>query len=195
MKKPRKQIFYAEEFDLHFNNMYKDIFKNNYDTFDNRYNWCYREYMTGIKYNRSQRRYDHTSNRCILAAMFQKDKIEHRTKHEELAYDVILPIQYIKPCLPSKLPNPILNIIYSYYNALQPFVRELQDWFGEDSDSKNYHINDYEAQASLIFDVIDVDKYFLNSNLNEIVRTEYFKSQDIIYCTDDTPYLVEIKIN
>ena len=45
----------------------------------------------------------------------------------------------------------------------------------------------------MIFDVIDVDKYFLNSNLNEIVRTEYFKSHDIIYCTDDTPHLVEIK--
>ena len=52
--------------------MYKDIFKNNYDTFDNRYNWCYREYMTGIKYNRSKRRYVHTSNRYILAAMFEK---------------------------------------------------------------------------------------------------------------------------
>ena len=103
--------------------MYKDIFKNNYDTFDNRYNWCYREYMTGIKYNRSKRRYDHTSNRYILDAMFQKDKIEHRSKHEDLAYDVILPIEYIKPCLPSKLPNPILKIICSYYNALQPFVR------------------------------------------------------------------------
>ena len=113
MKKPRKKIFYVEEFDLHFNNMYKDIFKNNYDTFDNRYNWCCREYMTGIRYNRSKRRYDHTSNRYILAAMFQKDKIEHRSKHEELAYDVILPIEYIKQGLPPILPNPILDNICS----------------------------------------------------------------------------------
>ena len=49
---------------------------------------------------------------------------------------------------------------YSFYNSLQPCVRELQDWFGENSDTKNYHDGQYEAQASLILEFVDVDKHF-----------------------------------
>ena len=94
--------------------------------------------------------------------------------------------------MPPILPDAISNLIYSC-NSLQPFVRELQDWFGENSDVKNYHDNENEAQRSLILDFVDVDEYFPNVNINEIMNTAYFKSHDIIYCTDGTPCNVEIK--
>ena len=74
-----------------------------------------------------------------------------------MAYDVILPFEYIKTSLPV-LPDGIPKIIYSFYNSMQPCIRELQDWFGEDSYTKNYHDNQYEAQRSLILEFVDVKK-------------------------------------
>jgi len=94
--------------------------------------------------------------------------------------------------MPPILPDAISNLIYSC-NSLQPFVRELQDWFGENSDVKDYHDNENEAARSLILGIVDVDEYFPNVNINEIMNTAYFKSHDIIYCTDGTPCKVEIK--
>jgi len=94
--------------------------------------------------------------------------------------------------MPSILPDAISNLIYSC-NSLQPFVRELQDWFGENSDVQNFHDNENEAQRSLILEFVDVDEYFPNVNINEIMNTAYFKSHDIIHYTDGTPQYVEIK--
>ena len=37
------------------NRMYNDIFRDKYDTYEDRYKCCYKEYMNGIKYNRSKR--------------------------------------------------------------------------------------------------------------------------------------------
>ena len=51
----KKKLLYADDFTTHFNTMYDGIFRDKYDTYDNRYNLCYSEYMNGIKYNRSKR--------------------------------------------------------------------------------------------------------------------------------------------
>ena len=57
-----------------------------------------------------------------------------------MSYDVIMPFKYIKTGLPPVSPDGISKIIYSFYNSLHPFVRELQDWFGENSVTKNIMI-------------------------------------------------------
>ena len=107
-----------------------------------------------------------------------------------MSYAVILPYNYIKTCLPA-LPYGVSKIIYSFYNSLQPCVRELQDWFGEDSYKKNYHDTQYER--SQILEFVDVNKYCPNTFINKIMQTDYFKSHQIIYCTDGIPRHVEIK--
>ena len=99
----------------------------------------------------------------------------------------------ISKLLPSILPDALSNMIYAFYNSLQPCVRELQDWFGENSDTKNYHDNHYEAQASLILEFVDVDKYFPDACMNKLMDTDYFKSHQVVYYTDGTPQFVEIK--
>ena len=65
--------------------------------------------------------------------------------------------------------------MYSFYNSLQPCVRKLQDWFGENSATKKYHDNQYEAQAWLILEFEDVEEYVPNTFINEFIKTEYFK--------------------
>ena len=82
--------------------------------------------------------------------------------------------------MPSVLPGAISKMIYSFYNSLQPCVRELQDWFGENSDTKNYHENQYEAQTSLTLELVDIDKYFPNACINKLIKTDYFKSHQVV---------------
>ena len=190
---PKKKILYDEYVKTHFNIMYDGIFRDKYDTYDNRYKWCYTEYMNGIKYDRSKKKYINTSNRYVLEIMYEKTRLEERSKIKELSYDIILPIECIKPVLSPILPDGITNLIYSFYRSTQPYVKELQDWFGENSDLKNYDDNQYEAQASLILEFVDVDKYFPNADIYKLMQTDYFKSHQIVYSTDEFPHLVEIK--
>ena len=57
--------------------MYNDIFKAAYDTYENRYTLCFKEYMKGVKYNRSKRKYVNTSNKIVLwTAVNDKLKFE-----------------------------------------------------------------------------------------------------------------------
>ena len=85
-------------------------------------------------------------------------------------------------------------MIYSFYNSLQPCVRELQDWYGENYDIKNYHDNQYEPQTSLILELVDVDKYFPDTCINKRIKTYYFKShQFVCFYTYGIPQFVEIK--
>ena len=180
-------------FNTNFNLMYDSIFRDKFDTCKNRFDHCYYEYINDIKYNRSKRRYTRSSNKYILYSMFNKTLIEEKMKLKNISKDVILPADYVKSSLPAILPDSITNIIYSYYNSLQPYIRELQDWFGEDSDTKNYDDNFYEAQASLILDFVDVDKYFPNTDINRLRETDYFKSHNTIDNVDGTPVCVEVK--
>ena len=189
----KKKLLYADDFTTHFNTMYDGIFRDKYDTYDNRYNLCYSEYMNGIKYNRSKRKYVNTSQGSVLETMFEQTRIEERFKINEVSYDIVLPFEYIKSSLPPILPAEITNNIYSFYKSLQPCVRELQDWFGENSDTRNYDDNQYEAQASLILEFVNIDKYFPNADIYKLMQTEYFKSHQIVYCTDGVPRHVEIK--
>ena len=186
----KKKSLYDDYFNTHFNVMYNGVFSDAYDTYDNRYNWCHYDYINFIKYDRSKRKYVNVSNKYILVAMFAKTRLEERSKIEELAYDVVLPFECIKSSLPSGLPEPILNIIYLFYRQSHPCVRELQEWFGENSNNKNYHDNEYEAQRSLILEFADIDKYFPGG---VDISSNYFKSHDVVYDTDDTPRQVEIK--
>ena len=91
--------------------------------------------------------------------MYDKTLLEEQAKLKAKSYDVILTFEYIYiyTYLPG-LPDGISKIIYSFYNSLQPYVRELQDWYGEDSHTKHYHDNQYEAQRSLIIEFVDVKK-------------------------------------
>ena len=161
--------------------------------YENRYRCCYTEYMKGIKYNRSKRKYTNTSNKYVLELMFDKTLLEERAKLKAMAYDVILLFEYIKAPLPPTLPSGISDIIYSYYNSLQPFVRELQDWFGDDFYTQNYNDNQYEAQRSLIIEFVDVDEYFPDTCINKLIQTDYFKSHQVVFCIDGIPRHVEIK--
>ena len=143
----KKKLLYADDFTTHFNTMYDGIFRGKYDTYDNRCKCCYSEYMNGIKYDRSNRKYINTSNRYVLDIMYEKTRLEERSKIKDLSYDIVLPIECIKSSLPPILPNGVTNIIYSFYRSMQPCVRELQDWFGENSDTRNYDDNQYEAHT------------------------------------------------
>ena len=117
-----------------------------------------------------------------------------RAKSYNLSRDIILPYDYIKPVLPDILPIPVINIIYSYYRGVKPYVKELQEWFGEDSDNRNYHDNEYEAQQSLIYGVRNVLDYFPKTNIHELVKTDYFKSHTLWMLDDvDDPTNIEVK--
>ena len=75
---------------------------------------------------------------------------------------------------------------------MQPYIRELQDWFGEDSETRNYDDNFYEAQASLILEFVDVNKYFPNSNIDILKKTDFFKAHNIVTDFAGNPLCVEI---
>ena len=175
----KKKLLYDDYFKTQFNIMYAGIFRDKYDTFDNRYKCCYNEYMNNIKYDRSKRKYINTSNRYVLEIIYETTRLEERSKINDLSYDVVIPFEYIKSSLPPILPDGVTNLIYSFYRSLQPYVCELQDWFGENSDSKNYDDNQYEAQASLILEFVDVDKYFPNAdiyiNLCKLIISNHIK--------------------
>ena len=51
----------------------------------------------------------------------------------------------------------------------------------------------YEAQRSQILEFVDVDKYIPYTFINKILQTGYFKSHQIVYCTNGIPRHVEIK--
>ena len=155
----KNKLLYTDYFTTHFNTMYDGIFRDKYDTYDNSYNLCFKDYITGITYNRSKRIYVNWGKRYVLDTMYEKTRIEERFKINEVSYDIVLPFEFIKSSLPPILPAGITNIIYSFYKSLQPCVRELQDWFGENSDTMDYDDNQYEAQASLILEFVNIDKY------------------------------------
>ena len=192
MPQSKKYKLYRGYFNTHFNLMYDSIFKDHFDTHKKRFDHCYYEYINGVKYNSSLRRYTRVSNKYILYAMYNKTLIEEKLKIKNSAKDVILPADYIKSSLPPTIPDPIANIIYSYYNSLQPYIRELQDWFGEDSETKNYEDNYYEAQASLILDFVDVNEYFPNTDINKLRETDFFKAYNTIDNVAGYPLCVEI---
>ena len=58
--------------------MYKCIFEDTYDTYENRYKLCYKKYMNGVKYNRSKRKYINTSNKIVVWTAVNKLKIEEK---------------------------------------------------------------------------------------------------------------------
>ena len=103
---------YDDYFKTHFDLMYNDIFKDTYDTYENRYKLCFKEYMNGIKYNRSKIKYINTSNKYVLECMYDKILLEERTKLKALSYDVVIPFEYIKTSLPSILPDAIKKHIF-----------------------------------------------------------------------------------
>ena len=69
----------------------------------------------------------------------------------------------------------------------------MQDWFGENSDSKNYDDNFYEAQGSLILEFVDIDKYFPNNNIDILKETDFFKAHNVVTDFAGNPLCVEVK--
>ena len=122
-----------------------------------------------------------------------RTRLEERSKIKDLSYDIVLPIECIKSPLPPILPNGATHILYSFHRPMHPYVRELQDWFGGNSYLKMYDDTQYEAQASLILEFVDVDTYFPDANIYKLMQTEYFKSHQIVYYTDGVPSYVETK--
>ena len=64
--------------------MYNDIFRDTFDTYENRYKWCCTQYMNNIKYNRSNKKYVNTSNKYVLECMCEKKNfigVASKVKH------------------------------------------------------------------------------------------------------------------
>ena len=73
---------YGDYFKKHFDLMYNDIFRDKYGTYEDRYKCCYKEYMNGIKYNRSKRKYINASNKYVLNCMYDKTLLEERATNK-----------------------------------------------------------------------------------------------------------------
>ena len=167
----KKQLLYDDYFKTNFNSMYNKIFENTFDTYQNRYKWCYKEYINGVKYNRSKRKYICWGKQYVFWTAIDKLEIEEKNKFIKQARDTtVLSFYDLDEVLP--FPTSINYLINLYYRPMQPFVRELQVWFGEDNCNRRYH--DVSAQSSLLFDFIDLNEYYPNCNLSKLAQTQYF---------------------
>ena len=86
---PKKILLYDAYFRTHFNLTYNDIFRDTFDTHENRYKRCCTEYMKGIKYNRSKRKYVNTSNKYVFWAAVDKLKFEEKDKVSKTRLDIV----------------------------------------------------------------------------------------------------------
>ena len=186
---PKKVLLYTDYFSTHFNIMYDSVCTNNFDTYDNRYNLCFKDYIKGIKYNRSKRIYVNWDKQYVLWAIIDKLKMEERQRFIANARDtVILSFYELGEILP--LPTSINYLINLFYRPMQPYVHELQAWFGEDNCNRRYH--DLSPQRSLIFDYMSLDEYYPNYNVSKLTQTEYFWSFDFGPDADGC-YTIEIR--
>jgi hypothetical protein len=76
------------------------------------------------------------------------------------------------------LPDVIKNVVYKYYRDSQVYIKELQDWFGEEYYSTRQY--DYSAQCSKIYTLTNIEEYYPGVNVDKLVLTDYFKSLDIV---------------
>ena len=111
--------------------------------------------------------------------MYDKTLIGKRAILKAISYDVLSNLN--KTSWPLMLHDAISKMKYAFPNSLQPCVPELQEWYVENSDTKDYHDNQHEAQASLLLDFVDVDKYFPSTCINKPIKTDYFKSHQRVF--------------
>ena len=110
--------------------------------------------MKNIKGNRSKRKYVNTSNKYVSWAAVDKLKFEEKVKLlKAYRYFVILSFYELDDVLP--FPTSVKYLIKSYYRPMQPYVSELQVWFGEDSCNRRYH--DLSPQGSLLVDFMELN--------------------------------------
>ena len=144
--------------------------------------------MAGIKYNRLKRIFTNFKSKYVFWACMDKLKIEEKYKCTKHARETVV-LSFYDLDEVSPFPTSINYLINLFYRSMQPYVQELQIWFGENECNRQYH--DLSAQYSQVFDFMNIYEYYPGCNLSKLTNTECLKS--FVPGPDDDSCIIEVR--